>query len=130
MKCLNCGSIEMFYVSMSQYFRHYECGGVTTNPIESIRSVACASCGHVELFSSEEMIASYKERKRKNEIVEKQRKEIEEEQKPIRLEVDKLKIEILELKKFVEDDNNTVKQVKEGKEKRRGVRTQISNAGV
>ena len=42
---------------------------------------------------------------------------MEREQKSISVVIEKLKKEILKLKKFVGDENNTVKQVKEGKEK-------------
>ena len=59
MKCLNCGSTEMFYVSMSQSFR----GEIRTEPIEKISSLACAKCGHIELFASEEMLKSYEEQR-------------------------------------------------------------------
>ena len=65
MKCLNCGSTEMFYVSMSQRFYHFETGEITTAPIEGISSFACAKCGHIEFFASEEMIKSYEEHKQK-----------------------------------------------------------------
>lgn len=119
MKCLNCGNTEMFSVSMSQGFYCSECGNGWTKPSDDIRSFACAKCGHIELFVSEEMISSYEECKRKEEIAEKQRKEMKEKQKVIRGDIDKLKKEILELTKFIADENNTVKQVKEGKEKKR-----------
>lgn len=114
MKCLNCGNTEMFEVSMSQSFRH---GEIITEPIERISSFACAKCGHIELFASEEMIKSYEEHKKKKAIAEKQKKELEEEQYSIRGRIDKLEKEIFELRKFVGDEHNTVKQVKEGKEK-------------
>lgn len=117
MKCLNCGNTEMFSVSMSQSFSCYECGGGWTQPSDDIRSFACAKCGHIELFVSEEMIEGYKKRKRKEEIAEIRREQMEREQKSISVVIEKLKKEILELKKFVGDENNTVKQVKEGKEK-------------
>lgn len=42
---------------------------------------------------------------------------MEEEQYSIRGSIDKLEKEIFKLRKFVGDENNTVKQVKEGKEK-------------
>lgn len=117
MKCLNCGNTEMFSVSMSQSFYCFECGGGCTKPSDDIRSFACAKCGHIELFASEEMIESYKKRKRKEEIAEIRREQMEREQKSISVVIEKLKKEILELKKFVGDENNTVKQVREGKEK-------------
>ena len=113
MKCLNCGSTEMFEVSMSQYCSD----GGWTNPGKDICSFACAKCGHVELFASEERINRYEEDKKKKAIEEKLKKEMEEEQYSIRGSIDKLEKEIFKLRKFVGDENNTVKQVKEGKEK-------------
>ena len=101
-KCSNCGNTD---------FEPTEIGSI--NAMEGcfyVNSYVCTNCGHIELFDPEyDRFAEFLSTQ------EQIRKE-EEREKKAKLELEK-KQEILKLEEITQNENSTIKQVREAQEK-------------
>lgn len=105
-KCSNCGGTD---------FKRTTIGTIlATEGRFHVNAYACEACGHIELFAPES--DRYAEELRRQEAIrreeEAQRRKQEEETKQKRRE---------ELLKIINDENSTVKQVKEAQEELNGM---------
>ena len=97
-KCQNCGKTDFKQTTIGRI--------IATEGHFTVNAYACQNCGHIDLFEpSLDSYAKYlrdkEEKKRKQEALKQQKKEEER------------KARIAELKKIIEDENSTVKQVRE-----------------
>ena len=101
-KCSNCGKADFEKTTIGEILR--------TEGYFSVNAYACTNCGHIELFDPDyDAFADYL---REQEELRKKALKEEYEKK----EAERLK-KIEELKVIINDENSTVKQVREAKEK-------------
>lgn len=117
MKCLRCGNDELHQITLE-----FECfEDLVFGPQRTADAFACYKCGHIELKLSKEELERYHE-KVKQEAKEKAKKKRYEKL------VKKLEKEAEELKKIINNENNTVKSVKEAQEKLIKINLELSEA--
>ncbi len=106
MKCSVCGCNNLFEVRIidSEILSGY---GVVE---QSVKSYACEKCGHVELYVSQEYLD-----KRNRQI--RLKKEHEAKIAELKQKIAAKESEIENIKKIISDENQTVKTVREAKEK-------------
>jgi len=109
MKCTQCGDSKFSEVRLP-----VSEGGW----VEDVEAYACLNCGHIELFLSEEKIQRIK-----NDI--KEKIEVEKYNKKLEIKKQKLQKNKVELLRIVEDENRTVKEVKEAKQRLKKVEKEL-----
>lgn len=100
MKCPNCGKTE--FEQMQLYEIYCTEGGAK----QIVQSYVCMNCGRVELFMPQESINKRIEQKR----VAEERRQAEENRKR---EEERLRNRMQELEAFLQDENRTLKELKE-----------------
>lgn len=100
MKCPNCGKTE--FEQMQLYENYCTEGGVK----QLVQSYVCMNCGRVELYMPQELINKKIE---ENRIAE-ERRQTEENRKR---EEERLRKRMKELEAFLQDENHTLKELKE-----------------
>ena len=103
MKCTNCGSENLF--ETKAYLILFDAG--QTN----VTTFACENCGHVEFFIYDSILKRHKQDvMRKEEIKKRQEEE--------RRKKEEFDLEIAKLDKIINDENQTVKAVREAQNKK------------
>ena len=104
MKCTNCGNETFFETKILDNHVLATEGYVA----QTVRSYACLQCGHIELFVSQNDIDAYNEEQAK-------KKKEQDEKNKLAVEIENQEKNIIELRKLINDENQTVKTVKEAK---------------
>lgn len=99
-KCFFCGSTDLVYLPL------FNINGLETSIHDNVDSMVCVACGRMDIMVKPERIQAILDSRR------------EKEQKDARLadiqkRISELKKEIADLKAIVDDENQTVKAVKE-----------------
>ena len=111
MKCPSCGGTE---------FVPYELAiGMAGEYEEQVDAFACMGCGRIEVYARKNILD-----RKADQIRQAQR--IQEERKEIDAEIAAKEKELEELKKIIGDENQTVKNVREAKEKMVEVQNRIN----
>ena len=100
MKCLNCGKTE--FEKMPLYQIHCTEGGAT----QLVDSYVCMHCGRIELFMPQDIInqrIAYNNKRAQQLQAENDRKK----------ETEKIQARMAELERFLQDENNSLKELKE-----------------
>lgn len=100
MKCTNCGKTQ--FEQMQLYEIYCTEGGAK----QLVESYICVNCGRVELYMPQELINKKIEQKR----VAEERRQAEENRKR---EEERLRNRMQELEIFLQDENHTLKELKE-----------------
>lgn len=100
MKCPNCGRSE--FEQMPLYEIYCTEGGAQ----QLVQSYICLHCGRVELFMPQDLIKKRLEKKR---LAEEQRQAAENRKR----EEERLRNRMQELETFLQDENHTLKELKE-----------------
>lgn len=100
MKCPNCGKTE--FEQMQLYEIYCTEGGAK----QLVESYVCMNCGRVELFMPQELINEKIKQKR----IAEERRQAEENRKR---EEERLRNRMQELEQFLQDENHTLKELKE-----------------
>lgn len=113
MKCPNCGKTDFEQMPL------YDISFATRGQAEQlVDSYVCMNCGRVELFMPQELIDRRIQQKRQ----EAERQKAEAERKR---EGKRLRDRMQELEKFLQDENNTLKQLKEAKKELDEIKTKL-----
>lgn len=119
MKCLFCGCERDFVdIKLADVLILSDSG----NYEQSVKSYACVECGFVQLFDKEQVDKRLAENK-KNEDYEKKFAKYH-------AEVNAIKKEIEVTQAIINDENQTVKAVKEAKEKLNELNNKLNNMSV
>ena len=114
MKCPNCGCTDFENYSIG----HSEC--VEGRFISSVDAFVCANCGRVELYAKQDILNQKRAQSQKQ-------KEVDDECARIDAQIAAKKKELAELNSIVNDENQTVKAVKEAKERLIQVQNEINS---
>lgn len=111
MKCPSCGGTE---------FVPYELAiGMAGEYEEQVDAFACMGCGRIEVYARKNILDRKADQIRQAQRVQEERKEID-------AEIAVKEKELEELKKIIGDENQTVKNVREAKEKMVEVQNRIN----
>lgn len=113
MKCPNCGKTE--FEQMQLYEIYCTEGGAK----QLVQSYVCTNCGRVELYMPQELIKKRIEQKR----VAEEKKQAEENR---RHEEERLQKRMCELEKFLQDENHTLKELKEAQRELTAIQNKLN----